>query len=113
MAMVTCRECGGATSDAAPACPHCGVQSPGGSCTLVIARPTVGLLGMSAEVLVDGQVRGSVAAKKQIEIPVSPGSHSVEVRTSRGRTVTNVSATTGKTVINVKFSNFSNAPKLS
>jgi hypothetical protein len=113
MAMVKCRECGGATSDTAPACPHCGVQAPGGSCTLVITRPTVKGIGMSAEVLVDGRVCGSVAAKKQIEIPVSPGSHTVEVRTSQGRTVTNVSATTGKTVITVKFGTFSSAPKLS
>jgi hypothetical protein len=113
MAMIMCRECGEAASDAAPACPHCGVQSPGGSCTLVIARPTIGLIGMGAEVLVDGKARGSVAAKSQIEVPVSPGSHTVEVRTSRGRAATNVSAATGKTVINVKFSNFSNAPKFS
>lgn len=113
MAMVKCRECGGDVSDTAPACPHCGVQSPAGSCTLVIARPTIGLMGMSAEVLVDGKTRGSVAAKKQIEVPVSPGSHTVEVRTGRGRAVTNVSATTGKTVVTVKFSNFSNSPKLS
>lgn len=79
----------------------------------MIARPTIELLFMSVEVLVDGKVCGSVAAKKQIEIPVSPGSHTIEVRTSRGRTVTNVSATTGKMVINVKFSTFSSAPKLS
>jgi hypothetical protein len=68
---------------------------------------------MSAEVLVDGRVCGSVAAKRQIEIPVSPGSHTVEVRTSLGASVKNVSATTGKTVINVRFSNFSKSPKLS
>ena len=68
---------------------------------------------MGAEVLVDGKVSGSVAAKRQIEIPISPCCHTVEVRTSRGSTVTNISATTGKTVINVKFGNFSNSPKLS
>lgn len=113
MAMVKCRECGGSASDAAPACPHCGVQSPGGSCTIVIARQRVGLLGLSAEVLVDGQVRGSVDAGRKFEIPVSPGNHTVEIRTSRGRALTNVSATTGETVINVRIGNYGNTPKLS
>jgi hypothetical protein len=68
---------------------------------------------MSAEVLVDGRTCGSVAAKKQIEVPVSPGSHTVEVRTSRARAVTNVSTVTGKTVVNVTFSKINMAIKFS
>jgi hypothetical protein len=68
---------------------------------------------MGAEVLVDGRACGSVAAKRQIEVPVRPGSHTVEVRTSRTRAVTNVSATTGKTVINVTLSRINNAIKFS
>ena len=38
MALVDCRECGGRVSNEAPACPHCGIQSPGGATQLAPAR---------------------------------------------------------------------------
>lgn len=38
MAMTTCRECGGAVSEAAEKCPHCGVMAPSQALAERIAR---------------------------------------------------------------------------
>jgi S1-C subfamily serine protease len=40
MALIACRECGARVSSEAPACPHCGILSPGGATQLAPARPS-------------------------------------------------------------------------
>ena len=88
MAMIQCRECGNSVSDSARACPNCGIESPGGSCELVIVRPSLagGAVGMT--VYVNNTLYGDIKARKSMTIPVAAGQHHVLVETSRGKTGT-------------------------
>ena len=88
MAMIQCRECGNTVSDSARTCPNCGIDSPGGSCELVIVRPSLGGGAIGLTVYVDNTLYGDIKARKSMTIPVSAGQHHVLVETSRGKTGT-------------------------
>ncbi|TWP32126.1 zinc-ribbon domain-containing protein [Leekyejoonella antrihumi] len=81
MALINCRECGSQISDSATACPRCGVAAPGGSCALVLTRPSLVGGAVRTEVHVDGRPYGNLSARGRVVVPVTPGSHHVEVRT--------------------------------
>ncbi|MCU1633048.1 MAG: hypothetical protein JWM61_1700 [Micrococcaceae bacterium] len=90
MAMIQCRECGNTVSDSARACPSCGIESPGGSCEIVIHRPSLGGGAVGLTIYVDDKLYGDIKARKSMTIPVSAGQHHVLVETSRGKTGTTV-----------------------
>lgn len=85
MAMIQCRECGDSVSDSARACPKCGIDSPGGSCQIVISRPSIAGMAVRMSVYVDNAPYGDVKGRKSVSIPVSPGQHHVLVETSQGK----------------------------
>lgn len=78
MAMVGCRECGHSVSDAAPMCPNCGIESPGGVTQLEIvrvSRVTGSLVPMS--VWIDSQQVGTLGSGGSLTHSVTPGVHRV------------------------------------
>lgn len=90
MAMIQCRECSKTVSDSARMCPSCGIESPGGSCELVIVRPSLGGGAVGMTVYVDNTLYGDIRARKTLKIPVSAGQHHVLIETSRGKTGTTI-----------------------
>ena len=105
MAMTNCRECGTDVSDAASACPRCGVSAPAGSCTLVVNRPSLMNAIIGTEVYVDGNALGSLRPRGKLSMGVSPGVHTVEVRTSKGSAgSTSVTASGREVSVSVKLS---------
>lgn len=102
--MIQCRECGNTVSDSARMCPNCGIESPGGSCELVIERPSLGGGAIGMTVYVDNTPYGDLKARKSLSIPLAAGQHHVLVETSRGKsgtTTVNVTPQSGKLTVGV------------
>lgn len=115
MAMIQCRECGNTVSDSARTCPSCGIESPGGSCELVIVRPSLGGGAVGMTVYVDNTLYGDIKARKSMTIPVAPGQHHVLIETSRGRTGTTTVDVTPQTPgqLTLRVSQLTGGPKFS
>jgi RNA polymerase subunit RPABC4/transcription elongation factor Spt4 len=113
--MIQCRECNNTVSDSARVCPNCGIESPGGSCELVILRPSLsgGAIGMT--VYVDNTPYGDIRSRKSITIPVAAGQHHIHVETSRGKTGTTTVDVTPQspTKVNVGVSQLTGGVKFS
>ncbi len=81
MAMIPCRECRKVVSDAAPACPHCGVTSPGGVTELEISRvKRIQTSQVPMVVAVDYEYVATLGSGESIVLKLLPGRHRIECR---------------------------------
>lgn len=111
MAMIKCKECGGAVSDTAPSCPHCGTSAPGGSSTLRVKRTMAGMM-IGVELFVDGKPYGALKPRGEMTLPLPPGEHHVEARTSKGKSrTTTVTVTPRGASMTMTLSAMSMTPK--
>ena len=78
MALVTCPDCAQEVSDSAPSCPKCGRPTPGGSCTLSVARPGRMLFLSPLEVKIDGTTVATLNAGQSTSVAISPGNHRLQ-----------------------------------
>lgn len=78
MALVKCAECGGSVSDSAPACPHCGAPAPGGGTVVITRKKAMTGFANSIEVVIDGQVGGTVGKGESVAFDVTSGNHQIE-----------------------------------
>lgn len=115
MALVLCRECGGAVADSAKSCPHCGVSSPAGACTLVVERKMkLGGAALPVTLYLDGVPQGKMRPGNSAAFEVQSGQHVIDAEVpGRGSFTATFSLSAGESIgCEVTTSGFSGAPKI-
>lgn len=116
MALVQCRECGSSVSDAAAACPHCGVAGPAGLCVIRIERKAkLGGAILKVNLFIDGVPQGSMRPGDSGDFEVQPGQHVIEAEVP-GRGSYTATVTLGSrqsAYAEIGTSAFNGAPKIS